>query len=222
MTESIPRQLEPEVMDTVEDARDYNAMDHTAINQLFATDFLAAGFAGRDILDVGTGTALIPIEVCRQRSDCRILAIDLAVAMLDLARVNVETAGFIGRIQLAQVDAKKLPYPDRMFDAVMSNSILHHLPHAESCLGEAVRVTRSGGLIFFRDLLRPNSEQSLRELVAVYAAKDAPHARQLFADSLRAAFTLDEVRDMVGRLGFDKATVQKTSDRHWTFRTIRE
>lgn len=213
----LDRKLEPEVMDTAEDARDYNAMDHSAVNQLFVADFLASGFRGRDVLDVGTGTALIPIELCRHHPDCRVMAIDLAIAMLDLARFNVEISGFRQRIQLAQVDAKQMPFRDEMFDGVISNSIIHHLPHADSCLAEAVRVTKRCGQLFFRDLLRPESEARLGELVEMYAGKENEHSRQLFADSLRAAFTLAEVRAMVVELGFAAEQVQATSDRHWTF-----
>jgi hypothetical protein len=39
----------------------------------------------------------------------------------------------------------------------------------------------------------------------------------MFEDSLRAAFTLDEVRDLVSQLGYDANAVQATSDRHWTW-----
>jgi len=35
------RVLEPEVMDTPEDARDYDAMDHSGVNRVFVADFLA-------------------------------------------------------------------------------------------------------------------------------------------------------------------------------------
>ncbi len=217
MTSLLQRQLEPEVMDTTADARDYNAMDHSAVNQVFVTDFLATGLERGDVLDLGTGTALIPIELCRRNPNCRVMAIDLAVAMLDLARLNIEVAGLSQRIQLAQVDAKQMSFRDQMFDAVVSNSILHHLPRANSCLGEAVRVTKTGGRLFFRDLLRPESETRLQELVQTYAGKENQHSQQLFADSLRAAFSLQEVCAMVAPLGFALGTVQATSDRHWTF-----
>ena len=39
----------------------------------------------------------------------------------------------------------------------------------------------------------------------------------MFADSLHAALTLDEVRALVAALGFDPAGVRQTTDRHWTW-----
>jgi hypothetical protein len=53
--------------------------------------------------------------------------------------------------------------------------------------------------------------------VGQYAADADAHQRQMFADSLHAALTLDEVRAAVQSLGFDPDTVQLTSDRHWTW-----
>ena len=37
----LTRVPEPEVMDTPEEARAYNAMDHSEVNRLFVTDLLA-------------------------------------------------------------------------------------------------------------------------------------------------------------------------------------
>ena len=36
----LPRVLEPELMDTAEEARDYDEMDHSAVNRAFVADFL--------------------------------------------------------------------------------------------------------------------------------------------------------------------------------------
>ena len=49
----LPRVLEPEVMDTPDDARDYDSMDHTAVNLLFAADFLRVWNGQNHVLDVG-------------------------------------------------------------------------------------------------------------------------------------------------------------------------
>src|SRR5689334_18211694 len=96
----LPRVLEPEVMDTAEEARDYDAMDHAAVNDRFCADLLAEGSVGPSVLDVGTGTALIPIELCRRAPSIHIVAIDLAQHMLSLAQENVMQAGFANRIML--------------------------------------------------------------------------------------------------------------------------
>lgn len=222
---SLPRVLEVEYMDTVEEAAAYDTMDHSHVNRLFVADLLAA-LGGRsadpdaamlDVLDLGAGTARIPIELCQQHADARVLAVDAAVQMLELARYNVEIAGLIERVQLLQADAKRLPFRDGLFHVVISNSILHHIPEPLLVVREAARVTAPGGLLFFRDLLRPASAEQLRDLVEQYAGAEAPAARQMFADSLHAALSLSEIRELVATLGFAPESVQATSDRHWTW-----
>ena len=218
---ALQRVLEPEVMDTEEEARDYNQMDHATVNRVFVDDLLA--FANsldlelNDVLDLGTGTALIPIELCERDSDCRVMAIDMAVHMLDLARYNIEAASQTERITLAQVDAKSMAYEDGMFQTVISNSIIHHIPEPEVCVQQMVRVTATGGMLFVRDLLRPQSDEAVRELVQTYAGDENEHSQKMFDDSLRAALSLEEIRNMVGPLGFAPETVQQTTDRHWTW-----
>jgi ubiquinone/menaquinone biosynthesis C-methylase UbiE len=224
------RTLEPEVMDTEEEAHDYDAMDHAAVNARFVDDLLAAGAPAGRTLDVGTGTALIPIELCGRDPSVHVEAIDLATHMLALAERNVQRAELGGRIRLARLDAKATGWPDASFDVVMSNSIVHHIPEPRDVLAEVWRLLRPGGLLFVRDLERPASAARLGELVDTYAPiPDAPpdvralHARQrsLFAASLRAALTVEEVRALVAPLGIPADAVRTTSDRHWTLARVK-
>lgn len=213
----LPRVLEPEVMDTPEEARDYNNMDHSQVNSLFVDDLVAFGFPGGDVLDLGTGTALIPIEIVKRGLDCRIMAADAAIAMLERARLNLEIAGMTRVIQLSHCDAKAMPYATGMFEWVISNSIVHHIPDPIQVLREAWRVTRVGGSLFFRDLLRPETEERLRWLVDTYASDGNAHQRQMFDDSLHAALSLEEIRGLVAEFGCPAESVAATSDRHWTW-----
>ncbi len=219
----LTRVLESEVMDTAKEACDYDAMDHSEVNRRFAADFLAALAAAGlrsdvEVLDLGTGTAQIPIELCRQSPTLRVLAIDLSAQMLRLAAENVARAGLTDRIQLQQVDAKRLPFADGHFAAVVSNSIVHHIPEPLATLAEAVRVLRKpGGLAFFRDLSRPRDDAEVRHLVDTYAANCNAHQRKLFDDSLRAALSVSDIRALISQLGFDGQSVQPTTDRHWTW-----
>jgi ubiquinone/menaquinone biosynthesis C-methylase UbiE len=217
------RILEPEVMDSADDAREYDAMDHSVVNTQFVTDLLAIlADAPLQILDLGAGTAQIPIELARRRAQLRITAVDAAPSMLALARTNIASANLPHRIDPILADAKHLPFADNSFPAVISNSILHHIGDPQSVVAEAVRVTRARGLLFHRDLGRPNDETQLQHLVDTYAGDATPHQRKLFSVSLRAALALEEIRDLVAQFGFARETVQMTSDRHWTWSAIKK
>ncbi len=222
----LPRTLEPEVMDTVEDAADYDRMDHSTVNNAFVDEFLVAWnelsvdppvpLANARLVDLGTGTAQIPVELALRGTGCRIVAVDLAGEMLKLARRNVDEAGVAETVEIEQADAKALPWNDGRFDAVVSNSIIHHIAEPAGALDEMVRVLKPGGLLFVRDLMRPDDAATVDRLVQEYAGSESPHARQLFHQSFHAALTLEETRRMVAACGGRSEFVRASSDRHWT------
>ncbi|MBM4068377.1 MAG: class I SAM-dependent methyltransferase [Planctomycetes bacterium] len=217
----LERVLEPEVMDSAAEARAYDAMDHSHVNRAFVADFLAVWRGDGMVLDVGTGTAQIPIELCRQHPGVHVVAIDLAVHMLQVGNENIRREHLSERIRLERIDAKLMPFADGSFQAVMSNSIVHHIPSPGGALAEMVRVTAPGGVIFVRDLLRPEDDAGVQAIVATYAGDANAHQQQMFEDSLRAALSLAEVRDLVSGVGFDADSVRQTTDRHWTWSCIR-
>ncbi len=209
-------------MDSPEEAALYDRMDHAEVNRQFVDDLLATGPVGvgnesPQVLDLGTGPARIPLELCRRLETVRVVGVDLSSGMLDVARINIELGGVAERIRLERVDAKQLPYANGAFDLVMSNSIVHHLPDPERAWAEAIRITRPGGRLFFRDLARPETREQLESLVNAHVRREVPAARKMFAESLHAALHLSEVRELVRTFGFDPGTVQMTSDRHWTW-----
>jgi ubiquinone/menaquinone biosynthesis C-methylase UbiE len=225
----LKRILEPELMDTADDAREYDAMDHAAVNTQFVTDLLDAltdwslkrpvqsDVNPLLVLDLGAGTAQIPIELARRAPSVHITAVDAAESMLALARTNIAAANLVDCIDVALADAKQLPFDDAAFDVVISNSIIHHIPEPLSAIAEAIRVTVPGGLLFHRDLARPLDESALQVLVNTYANEATPYQRRLFDESLHAALTAEEIADLVATFGFARDTVRMTSDRHWTW-----
>jgi ubiquinone/menaquinone biosynthesis C-methylase UbiE len=227
----LPRTLEPEVMDTDQEARDYDAMDHAEVNARFCDDLLALRPPMGRVLDVGTGTALIPIELCSRYAEVVVDAIDLATHMLVLAERNVARAGLANRVSVARVDAKATGWPSHQYDVVMSNSIIHHIPDPPDALAEMWRLVKPGGLLFVRDLERPATAERVAELVHEYApipegsaeSTRAMHERQraLFEASLHAGLTVAEVRAMVAPLGIPASAVKTTSDRHWTLAHVK-
>jgi ubiquinone/menaquinone biosynthesis C-methylase UbiE len=210
------RVLEPEVMDSWEEAVEYDAMDFTEINTAFAQRAIELGRTNATVLDAGTGTARIPILIAQQRPQWQIIGIDMAESMLQIGRENVEEAGLEKQINLEFVDAKNLPYQDGQFDMVISNSLFHHLPNPLPFLQELKRVLKPQGAILIRDLIRPPSEEIMNHLVESIGTEYDEHQKRLFRDSLHAAFTLDEVQDLVQQAGLEGVTVERSSDRHWS------
>ncbi len=217
----IPRVLEPEAMETEEEVRQYDAMDHSAVNTRFVQDFLAAHGPCRGglVLDVGTGTARIPIELARADGGARVLALDLSEAMLAQAARNIAAAGLSERIRCHLGDAKSLldNFGARSFEGVCSNTIIHHIPNPAPVLDEMARLVAPGGTLLVRDLVRPDSHGEIVRLADTYAGSETQAARALFEASLGAALSLEEIRAILRALGHDAQGVSMTSDRHWTW-----
>ncbi|MCL2776919.1 MAG: class I SAM-dependent methyltransferase [Polyangiaceae bacterium] len=233
----LQRVLEPEIMDSPEEAMAYDAMDHAEVNARFCQDLIefASGTAITEgepqplfrVLDVGTGTALIPIELCARMHNVRLLGIDLGVNMLNVGRANIERAELSHRIALAEVDAKALPYQDGAFNWTISNSILHHIAEPARVVAEMWRVTAKGGVLFVRDLARPDQASDIDRLVERYGGTPPEnaalfdtfeHQRKIFRDSLGASLTVREICVLARGLGISNDAAM-TSDRHWTLAT---
>jgi ubiquinone/menaquinone biosynthesis C-methylase UbiE len=207
---------EPELMDTVQEAEEYDAMDHRAVNQTFVADLLALVPKAGVWLDLGTGPAHIPILVAQSHPEAVIVATDAALSMLNVARRNVIAAGFAHRIQLVQVDAKAPSLPEQHYTCIFSNSLVHHLEDPSQFWYQSRRLIAPGGLVFVRDLARPESEAQLDALVKTYAGTSTACQKGLFAESLRSAFTVAEIAMQSQDAGLLDATVSMSSDRHWT------
>lgn len=210
------RILENEAMDDAEEAREYDGMDFRVVNGAFADEVVALGLARGHALDVGAGTARIPILIAERLPELRLTALDASEAMLELGRQNVAAAGMTDRISLVAGDAKRLPFPDATFDGVFGNGFAHHLPDPTDFFREVARVAKPDAAILIRDLLRPETPEAADALVNQYAGDASPRQRQLFRDSLGAALTLDEVAAMVAAAGLRGVALSRTSDRHWT------
>lgn len=214
----LPRILEPEVMDDPTEAIAYDAMDFRVVNQDFA-DLVTATYAQEEalVLDLGTGTAQIPILVLQQRPKWTIKAVDFAESMLALGSKNVAAAGFSRQIELVFEDAKQLTWVDQSFDVIISNSLIHHLPDPLPCFREMRRLLKPQGKIIVRDLFRPDS---IAEIERIVASAEGPgfdaHQRKLFRDSLHAAFTIPEIEAITQGAGLTAAQVYQSSERHWT------
>jgi len=209
----LERKLEPEVMDDAAEAAAYDAMDHTAPNTAFVDRLVDLGARGR-VLDIGTGPGDVPLMLCDRLPDCHVVGVDLSKQMLKIARAKLRDSPHDDRVLLLLADAKDLPFEDDSFDAVCSNTILHHIPDPRPFLREAARVLRPAGVLLIRDLFRPDDHATIDKLVTQHAGDCDAEQQRLFAESLHAALTPDELRVMADECGLVDCEVIVDTDRH--------
>lgn len=211
------RILEPEVMDTEEDASEYNSIPNNDVNIAFVDEVLnLSPINAIRLVDLGSGPAHIPILFALKRPQFIITAVELAENMIAIAKQNINNANVADRIIIKKQNIKHTMLEQKVFDIVISNSCVHHIHNPIELFVEAKRLVSKGGVIYFKDLLRPKSLPELEHLVSKYANDANDYQRMLFRNSLYAALTLDEVKANAEAAGLAKAEIKQTSDRHWS------
>lgn len=203
-------------MDTAEQARAYAAADFTEPHEAFVTRFrdLFPHFSAGQVLDLGCGAADVTVRFARAYPEARLHGIDGARAMLDEGTRLVHRAGLGDRVVL---ELRRLPDPsfaEAEYDAVISNSLLHHLADPAVLWTTIEMAARTSAPVFVMDLRRPVNTDTARRLVDTYAAGESPVLRDDFYRSLCAAYTADEVRSQLAATKLEHFRIEPTGDRH--------
>lgn len=98
---------------------------------------------GEKILDVGVGTGLsLPLFP----RHCKVVGIDLSSAMLKKARQKIKKLN-LDHIELMEMDAMKLDFPDNTFDKVFISHVVSVVPDPYRVMSEVKRVCKKNGRI---------------------------------------------------------------------------
>jgi ubiquinone/menaquinone biosynthesis C-methylase UbiE len=97
---------------------------------------------GASILDIGTGTGIVPRSLAGPATDLAIATgLDRSVGMLEVARSRMPT------LRAVAGDAVSLPFRDAAFDVATASFILSHLVEYPTGLAEVRRVLKPGGVL---------------------------------------------------------------------------
>lgn len=211
------RTPEPEIMDGSEQSAAYANADFTAVNAGFVASFAARfdTFAGGVLIDLGCGPAEICLLLAQTYTTAQVHGVDASEEMLGHGRRAIAQAHLDGRVRLHQ---RYLPLAGEtglpLADAVVSNSLLHHLAAPETLWQTIARVGRPGAAVYVMDLLRPASIADASEIVDRYAAGEPDVLRHDFFHSLCAAYRVDEIEEQLENSGLRGMAVDVISDRH--------
>jgi SAM-dependent methyltransferase len=92
---------------------------------------MLAGKMSPALLNIGSGNRFLG-GGCLAEGEARIVNLDIA----RLATVNV-----VG-------DAQQLPFADEVFDGIICQAVLEHVPRPQRVIGEMERVLRRGGIVY--------------------------------------------------------------------------
>jgi SAM-dependent methyltransferase len=212
------RRPEPELMDSEAQTLAYAEADFEEANALFTEQFCAR-FTGLDaagrMADLGCGPGDIAIRMAEAFPEWRVTGLDAGENMLKRARERLSGAEVGDRVDFRLAYLPDASLEAGAWDAVISNSLLHHLPNPQVLWRSIRQLAAPGAAVQVMDLMRPESEADAAELVERYAA-DAPDIlRADFYNSLLAAYTPAEVSDQLIEAGLDRLKIESASNRHW-------
>lgn len=99
--------------------------------------------AGARVLEVGIGTGL---SLDAYPPHCRVLGIDLSAEMLDHAQAKMDPKRH-RHIELRQMDALHMTFPDESFDFVMAFHVVTVVPDPQKLVEEMARVCKRDGQV---------------------------------------------------------------------------
>lgn len=164
---------------------------------------------GKRVLDIGTGSGRLAIELARACSDWQITGIDISEDMLKIARQNTAQGSLSDRIDFRQASAAALPFADGYFALVTSNASLHLWTDPLKVLKEIARVTSPGGYCFIRDNLRLTMLSPLLSLLGWVMGMNAPQ-RRLWMQAIRSSYTIGEAQAILRESALKDARVTIT------------
>ncbi|MHB1424283.1 MAG: class I SAM-dependent methyltransferase [Gemmataceae bacterium] len=215
----LKRTPEPERMTHAEE-NDYALADYSTPHDALVARLRAlaaeAGFPPGRLADLGTGPGDIPLRIAAVDRRWEVTAIDLSTNMLKLAAAAQRVRGLEqAPIQWVQADHKATGLPTGHFQALVSNSVLHHMPTPDDARGfwaELKRLAAPGAVVLVRDLVRPPDEAMLALLLGELRGVP-PVALEHYRSSLHAAYTVEEIRDQLHQAGLT-LEVLAVGDRH--------
>ena len=99
------------------------------------------------ILDVGTGTGFVPLQIARnlQPKD-EFICSDVSEKMLNVCKNNLSKTDFSCTFRYLKLDGRTIDLENSSVDVVTMNSVLHHIPETTPFLAEIDRILKPGGL----------------------------------------------------------------------------
>lgn len=143
-----------------------------------------------NVLDIGTGTGIIPFNICSKVSS--VVGVDISSEMIRVANQKQEKLN-IRNISFQVQDSYNLTFPDKTFDVVIASNLLHIVYEPDKPLKEVKRVMKDDGIFIAPTLCA--GESAGKRVTAVIAGA-------LFGFMVVNKWTINEFKDMLKENGF--------------------
>lgn len=164
----------------------------------------AGPLAGKTIVDVGCGGGLLAEAMARKGG--KVLGIDLASELLDVARLHATQAGVAVDYERHSAEALAEARPG-CFELVTCMEMLEHVPDPAAVIGALARLVKPGGDVFVSTLNRTPRAYFFAVLGAEYLLRILPAGTHSYEKFIRpselAQWAKDEGLQLVDVTGLD-------------------
>ncbi len=169
---------------------------------------------GNRVLDVAGGTGDLAIKFAEKVGESgQVVLSDINSSMLLEGRDKVIDSGYYKNIQLCQLDAENLPFPDNYFDCITIGFGLRNVTNKDAALRSFYRCLKPGGRAIILEFSNLNSEV-LQTLYDSYSFHILPKlgkmvagdedSYQYLAESIRMHPAQEELKQMMQDAGFER------------------
>lgn len=122
----------------------YNAIAAKLLkkSELEIARLIASKITGGTIVDLGSGTGYLSIEIARLAPALSVYGIDLSGKMIDISR---RAARGLPNVRFELSNVATLPFNDSSIDFITSTGSMHHWKHPLEVFDECYRVLKPGG-----------------------------------------------------------------------------
>jgi ubiquinone/menaquinone biosynthesis C-methylase UbiE len=168
--------------------------------QRWVFDLLRLAAASR-VLEVGCGPGSLWVSNRERIPDgWHLVLTDFSRGMVEQAQLNLTSADI--EAGYANADAQALPFGDRLFDAVIANHMLYHVPDRGKALSEIQRVLKRGGRLYASTVGKSHMVE-LGDLLHAFN----PRAPRLW-NSLMESFIIENGQEQLEEY-FDRVTFHR-------------
>ena len=147
--------------------------------------------SGNKIIDVGSGSGDLVLEILKRDLNLKIDMVDLNKAMLLEGKKRIIN----DNVQFFQQNAESLNFLDNIYDKYLISFCLRNVTDIDQSLKEAFRILKPGGQYYCLEFSRPNSFV-LANIYSYYKSNVIPTFGKIFSNNREAYNYLNESIDL--------------------------
>ena len=186
---------------------EYEALtdDYLHINvSLIAEEIAQLVKAGNGVaVDLGTGPGSLARAVAARCPGLVVVGLDISFPMTRLARDRIQAEG-IPNVAFVVADVHHLPFRAQSVSVMVSHGAMHHWRRLDWALAEIKKTLAAPGLLYLSDLKRDAPEDVVQRIASLLNPKQA----RAFVNSVKAAYTVEELTHLVAEAGLDTVRVE--------------